>query len=107
MFGFSPMKKAPVPATENRMKNLQHVRDQLDELEQIVTYYQLDLMEPQEEETTVYEEAPIQPADAQRLRTLIMQQRQQTSSSTIDTIDQDERNKPLDRLSDELAAKRL
>ena len=89
------------------MKNLQHVRDQLDELEKMVTYYQVDAMETQEEETTVYEEAPIPPADAQRLKSLIMQQKQQTSSSTIDTIDQDDRAKPLDRLSNELAAKRL
>lgn len=90
------------------MKNLQHVRGQLDELEKIVTYYQLDAMEAQEEETTVYEEAPIPPADAQRLKSLIIQQqRQQASSSTIDTIDQDDRAKPLDRLSNELAAKRL
>lgn len=79
----------------------------MDELEQIVTYYQLDAMEAQEEETTVYEEAPIPPADAQRLKSLIMQQKQQASSSTIDTIDQDDRAKPLDRLSNELAAKRL
>jgi hypothetical protein len=94
-------------AGENRLKNLQHVREQLDELEKIVTYYQLDLINSQEEETTIYEETPIPPDDAQRLKTLIMQQRQQASSSTINTIDDDNKPKPLDKLSSELAAKRL
>lgn len=92
---------------ENRLKNLQHVREQLDELEKIVTYYQLDIINPQEEETTIFEETSIPPDDAQRLKALIMQQRQQTSSSTINTIDNDDKPKPLDKLSNELAAKRL
>jgi hypothetical protein len=92
---------------ENRLKNLQHVREQLDELEKIVTYYQLDIINSQEEETTVFEETPIEPDDAQRLKALIMQQRQQTSSSTINTIDNDNAPKSFDKLSNELAEKRL
>jgi hypothetical protein len=92
---------------ENRLKNLQHVREQLDELEKIVTYYQMDIVNPQEEETTIYEETAIPPDDAQRLKELIMQQRQQASSSSINTIDNDNTHKPLDKLSSELAAKRL
>jgi hypothetical protein len=91
--------------TETRLKNLQHVREQLDELEQIVTYYQLDLINQPEEETVVYEETPIPPDDAQRLKTLIIQQRQQASSSA--TTNNDHASKPLDKLSNELAAKRL
>jgi hypothetical protein len=93
--------------TETRVKNLQHVRDQLDELEKIVTYYQLDLINPQEEETTVYEETPIPPDDAQRLKTLIMQQRKQASSPSRQTTKNGNPSQPLDKLSSELAAKRL
>ncbi len=96
--------KKQQPPTKNRVKNLQHVRNQLDELEQIVTYYQSDLMNQPEEESTVYEETPIQPDDAQRLKALMMQQRQQTSSVTTNN---DTTSKPLDKLSSELAAKRL
>jgi hypothetical protein len=91
--------------TENRLNNLQHVREQLDQLEQIVTYYQLDLINQPEEETTVYEETAIPPDDAQRLKTLILQQRQQTSSSS--SINNDNTPKQFDKLSSELAAKRL
>ncbi len=92
--------------TDTRLNNLQHVRDQLDELEQIVTYYQLDLMNQPEEETTIYEETSIQPDDAQRLKALIMQQRQQTQSETT-TTNHDNNPKQLSKLSNELAAKRL
>jgi len=88
--------------TENRLNNLQHVREQLDQLEQIVTYYQLDLINQPEEETTVYEETAIPPDDAQRLKTLILQQRQQTPSTNNDNTP-----KQFDKLSSELAAKRL
>jgi len=88
---------------ENRLNNLQHVREQLDQLEEIVTYYQLDLINQPEEETTVYEETAIPPDDAQRLKTLILQQRQQTSSAT----NNDNTPKQFDKLSSELAAKRL
>jgi hypothetical protein len=92
--------------TENRLNNLQHVREQLDQLEEIVTYYQLDLINKPEEETTVYEETAIPPDDAQRLKTLILQQRQQTSSATT-TTNNDNTAKQFDKLSSELAAKRL
>lgn len=95
---FSPTKK-PTKSVENREQNLQHVRQQLDELEKILTYYQFDLMEPPEEETTVFEEAPIRPDDVQRLRLLLDQQKQQTSPPNT--------KQPLDNLSNELAAKRL
>lgn len=30
---------SPIP-TEHRLKNLEHIRERLDELEQLVTYYQ-------------------------------------------------------------------
>ena len=97
----SSTKKQQQQPTENRAKNLQHVRNQLDELEQIVTYYQSDLMNQPEEESTVYEETPIEPDDAQRLKALMMQQR-----SSV-TTNNDTTSKPLDKLSSELAAKQL
>ncbi len=103
-FRFSSSKKQTIP-DENRSKNLQHVREQLDELEQIVTYYQLDLMNQQEEETTVYEEAQIQADDVEHLKKLIMQQKQLTPPATANN--NDNTAKPLDKLSNELAAKRL
>ncbi|CAF4541989.1 unnamed protein product [Rotaria socialis] len=96
-------KKSPAPV-ESREKNLKNVREQLNELEQIVTYYQLDLMNQSEEETTVYEETPIQPDDAQRLRALLMQERQKPIAAIPSN---DNASKPLDKLSTELAAKRL
>jgi len=40
------------------LKNLEHIRERLDELEQLVTYYQTDLHNQQDEETS------IQPDDA-------------------------------------------
>lgn len=98
--------KQQTKSDENRLNNLQHVREQLDELEQIVTYYQSDLMDHQEEETTVYEESQIQADDLERLKKLMMmQQQQQTSSVTSNNTDNT--GKPLDKLSSELAAKRL
>ncbi|CAF4287233.1 unnamed protein product [Rotaria sp. Silwood2] len=92
--------------SDNRVKNLEHVREQLNELEQIVTYYQLDLTNDQDEETTVYEETPIQPDDAQRLKTLILQEKQKSISSTPNNKNKNT-PKQLDKLSSELAAKRL
>ncbi|CAF3764721.1 unnamed protein product [Adineta steineri] len=100
----SSPKEQPKP-DENRVKNLQHVRQQLNELEQIVRYYQMDLMDQQEEETTVYEEAQIQPDDVQRIKTLITQQKQQISPAKINNNNNPP--KPLDKLSTELATKRL
>lgn len=38
--------KPPIP-TENRLKNLEHIRERLDELEQLITYYQNDLTNEQ------------------------------------------------------------
>ncbi len=57
------------------MKNLEHVRDRLDELEQLVRYYQIDLHNQQDEPEFV----------------------QQTDNTP----------KHLDKLSTELATKRL
>ena len=62
-------------------------------------------MDQQEEETTVYEEAHIQADDVERLKNLIMQQNHETSPVT--TNNNDKTAKPLDKLSSELAAKRL
>jgi len=92
---------------DSRMKNLQHVRDQLDELEQIIDYYQTDLTQTQDEEQTIYEETPIQPDDVQRLKTLIMQQRQQQKPLPPPPPKAGIKEKPLDKLSSELATKRL
>ncbi|UJR31138.1 hypothetical protein I4U23_018645 [Adineta vaga] len=97
--------KVQTKPAENRAQNLEHVRQQLNELEEIVNYYQLDLMDQPEEETTVYEEDQIQPDDVQRLKSLIIQQKQQTSSSQ--TNHNENTAKPLNKLSDELATKRL
>ncbi|CAF1498891.1 unnamed protein product [Rotaria sp. Silwood1] len=96
--------KKPSTSNDNRSKNLEHVREQLNELEQIVTYYQMNLMNDQEEETTVYEETPIQPDDAQRLKKLLVQEKQKLTSTTLNN---ENIPKPLDKLSNELAAKRL
>ena len=90
---------------ENRRQNLEHVRTQLDELEQLVGYYQLDLMDQPEEETSVLEETPIEPLNAQLLKSLLIQQKQQASPAKA--IENDDSAKPLDTLSNELAAKRL
>ncbi len=38
---FNSSNKPAIP-TENRLKNLEHIRERLDELEQIITYYQPD-----------------------------------------------------------------
>ncbi|CAF1431855.1 unnamed protein product [Adineta ricciae] len=95
----NPTKK-PTKSVENRQENLHHVREQLDELEKILTYYQFDLMDPPgEEETTIFEEDPIRPDDVQRLKSLLDQQKMQTSPPNT--------KQPLDKLSNELAAKRL
>lgn len=114
ILNFSPSKKPSAVTSENRLKNLHHVREQLNELEQLVSYYQMDLVNQPDEETTVYEEASIQPDDAQRLKALIMQERQKalsssasTSSTTTTNNNNNATPKPLDRLSNELAAKRL
>ena len=56
-------------------------------------------MDPPEEETTVFEEDPIRPDDVQRLKSLLDQQKLQASPSNT--------KQPLDKLSNELAAKRL
>jgi hypothetical protein len=37
--------------TESRLKNLEHIRERLDELEQLVTYYQTDLHKQHNEQT--------------------------------------------------------
>ena len=44
--------------TENRLKNLELIRERLDELEQLVTYYQTDLHHPYNEATEIPENAP-------------------------------------------------
>lgn len=98
------MKKSTLPA-ENRLKNLDSVRERLSELEEIVNYYQYDLMNQTEEETTVYEETPIQPDDVQRLKALMMQQRQKQQHQPPPPSEATPEN--LDQLSNELAAKRL
>ncbi|CAF1198544.1 unnamed protein product [Rotaria sp. Silwood1] len=78
--------------TENRLKNLEHVRERLDELEQIVTYYQTDLDNQQDEE------APIQLNDGQYLKTYLQQKAQANNNNP---------SKQLDKVSNDLAAKRL
>ena len=60
-------------------------------------------MHQPEEETTVYEETSIQPDDVQRLKQLLIQQKQQTPTTHLPEKDP----KQLDQLSNELAAKRL
>ena len=96
----SPVKKSTLPS-DQRLKSLQHVRERLDELEEIVTYYQYDLMnQQQEEETTVYEETPIPPDDVKHLKSLMSQQNQQR-------VTNEHTPQQLDQLSNELAAKRL
>jgi len=89
MFLFSSSQN-PQILSENRLKNLQHVRERLDELEQIVKYYQTDLDNQQDEETS------IQPDDVQRI-----QQKQQQITNNNNSP------KQLDKLSSELTAKRL
>ncbi|CAF2501109.1 unnamed protein product [Rotaria sp. Silwood2] len=79
--------------TENRLKNLEHVRERLDELEQIVTYYQTDLNNQHDEDT------PIQSDDAQYLKTFSQQKRQ--------TYNNDNASKQFSKVSNDLAAKRL
>lgn len=49
IFAFSSSNK-PQKMAENRLKNLEHVRERLDELEQIVTYYQVDLDKEEDED---------------------------------------------------------
>ena len=87
---------------------MEHVREQLNELEQILTYYQFGLMNEQEE-TTTYEEKLIQPDDARHLQALLTKQKQITSSTTMHDDDNknDNIHKPLEKLSSELTAKRL
>jgi hypothetical protein len=89
MFLFSSSQN-PQILSENRLKNLQHVRERLDELEQIVKYYQTDLNNQQDEETS------IQPDDVQRIQTAIQQNTNNNNNP-----------KQLDKLSSELTAKRL
>lgn len=48
----SAAKKPAIP-TENRLKNLEHIRERLHELEQLVTYYQIDLNNQPDEETSI------------------------------------------------------
>ena len=99
----SPSKRTSASSPEHRLQNLHHVRERLDELEQLVSYYQDDLMHQPEEETTVYEETSIQADDVQRLKQLLIQQKQQTSTTQLS-----EKNpQQLGQLSNELAAKRL
>jgi hypothetical protein len=69
---FSSSKKPQIP-TENRLKNLEHVRERLDELEQIIGYYQNDEEQSDDAEPTTNNNTP----------------------------------KHLDKLSNELTAKRL
>ena len=76
--------------SENRLKNLEHVRERLDELEQIVTYYQTDFNYQKDEETSIGSD------DERHLRT----HQQQTIHNTNDP-------QQLDKISIELAAKRL
>ncbi|CAF0806651.1 unnamed protein product [Adineta ricciae] len=72
--------KQPRISAENRLKNLKHVHERLDELEQIVTYYQTDVNSQPDEE----------------------------SPQVIDEITANDRTpEQLDELSSELAAKRL
>lgn len=72
--------------TENRLRNLEHIRERLDELEQLVTYYHADLLNQPDEEPTAYEieKTPLQ-----------------------QTANHENTPKYLDKLSDELTAKRL
>ncbi|CAF1022732.1 unnamed protein product [Rotaria sordida] len=74
---------------ENRLKNLEHVRQRLDELEQIVTYYQTDLNNQHNENTL------IQLDDTQYLKTFLPQ----TNNNNV--------SKQFDKVSSDLAAKRL
>jgi hypothetical protein len=90
MFLFSSSQN-PQILSENRLKNLQHVRERLDELEQIVKYYQTDLNN---------QETSIQPDDVQRVQTVIQQKQQQITNNNNNP-------KQLDKLSSELTAKRL
>lgn len=55
--------------TENRLKNLELIRERLDELEQLVTYYQTDLHHPYDEELTAYEMPENTPEHFDRLST--------------------------------------
>ncbi|CAF0792289.1 unnamed protein product, partial [Didymodactylos carnosus] len=88
--------------TTNRLKKLNHVKHRLDELEQIVNYYNSEANEmigdndedEMEREETVYEEQSIQPSDAIKLKMLMAK-----------TKNQDAQN--LDQLSDELNGKRM
>ena len=57
---FSSSKKPQIP-TENRLKNLEHVRERLDELEQMITYYQNDeeqSVQSDDEEPTTNKNTP-------------------------------------------------
>ena len=50
--------KQPGISAENRLKNLEHVHERLDELEQIVTYYQTDIdSQPNDESPQVVDGA--------------------------------------------------
>jgi hypothetical protein len=90
------------------VENLHHVRDRLEELEEIVNYYQHQLMQQQqhEEETTVYEEKAIEGDDVQRLKILLQQYKAQVPNVSESSTKE---NNPqhLHHLSNELAAKRL
>lgn len=100
---FSSSSKKAAASTDSRTKRLEYVREQLNELEHIVKSYQSALVSEPEEITTVYEETPIQPDDAQRLRALLMKERQKP---TLTIQNNENSSKPVDKLSSELAAKR-
>ncbi|CAF2161203.1 unnamed protein product [Rotaria magnacalcarata] len=79
----------PQRETESRLKDLEHVRERLDELERVVTHYQADLND---------EETSSQLDNVSYLETYL-QHRSQTNNS--------EAHQQLDKTSNELAAKRL
>ena len=60
LFNFSPPRKQNSTG-DNRLKSLQHVRERLDQLEEIVNYYQTDLINEQEEESTVLKKLLLNP----------------------------------------------
>lgn len=78
---------------------MSEVRSKLVDLEDILDFYENDLMNQQDEESTVYEETSIEPEDVQRLKTLMLEQQERVSN--------DNKEKNFDRLSEQLAAKRL